>query len=347
MKFVRNAWYVAAWHDEVSSDTPFASVIAEQPIVMYRRSDNAVVALEDRCSHRCAPLSKGRVEGDAVRCWYHGLLFGAAGECLEMPGQDKIPPGFDIHRYPSVEKEGWIWVWLGDPAVADENAIPSCKLNEGGIDYRSGHLNYTAHYELINDNLCDLSHVAYVHENTLARDATDWVQRKADYTNIDDGVRVERWIPGSQPLPLPGLPERVDIRASYEFFIPGAMSLHIAYYPLGTAASSGFGAPNAEPIFALRNVHGITPVDAKTTRYHFGVSLPIYSGPPEALDMAIAMVTQAFGEDKVTIEDQQQALDRFPGVVLRNTVHDTALMRIRRLISNKIKEEQAADADVG
>ncbi|MDD3798608.1 MAG: aromatic ring-hydroxylating dioxygenase subunit alpha [Novosphingobium sp.] len=346
MPFIKNAWYVAAWGDEIENGAPAGRVIAGQPVVLYRRADGAVVALEDRCSHRCAPLSKGRVEGDAVRCWYHGLLFGQDGACLEMPGQDTIPPGFEIRHYPVVEAEGWVWVWLGDPALAGENRVPSCKLDEGGIPYRSGCLDYAAHYELINDNLCDLSHVAYVHETTLARDATDWVQRKADYTNIDDGVEVARWIPGSQPLPLPGLPERVDIRSSYTFYIPGVMSLLIAYYPLGTAEAVNYGSPESTPIFALRNVHGITPVDERSTRYHFGVSLPIYSGPAEALDMAIGMVTHAFGEDKQTIEDQQRTLEMFPDVVLRNTIHDTALMRVRRLISNKLKKEQAETSGV-
>ncbi|WP_374527003.1 Rieske 2Fe-2S domain-containing protein [Novosphingobium sp.] len=346
MPFVQNAWYVAGWSNEVGKEAPWGRVIAGRPIVFYRGEDGSVVALEDRCSHRCAPLSKGRVEGDAVRCWYHGLLFGNNGACLEMPGQDRVPSGFGIHAYPAVEKEGWIWVWLGSAAAADEALIPACGLDEGGIDYRTGHLDYAANYELINDNLCDLSHVAYVHEQTLARDATDWVQREATYTNIDNGVGVARWIPGSQPLPLPGLPERVDIRSSYSFYVPGAMSLLIAYYPVGTAAAVEYGEPHDAPLFALRNVHGITPTDEKSSRYHFGVSLPVNPCPPEALDAAIAMVTFAFGEDKQTIEDQQRALDLFPDVVLRNTVHDTALMRIRRLIANQIKRETTISSEV-
>lgn len=343
MSFIKNIWYVAAWNDEVVAGEPRGCVIADTPVVIYRRADGAVVALEDRCSHRCAPLSKGRVEGDAVRCWYHGLLFGQDGVCLEMPGQDTIPPGFDIRHYPVAVSQGWVWIWLGDADRADTSLIPNCRLDEGGLDYRTGYLNYDANYELINDNLCDLSHVAYVHEKTLSRDATDWVQRKATHTNLENGVAVSRWITYSQPLPLPNLPERVDIWSSYEFYLPGVMSLNIQYYPVGTAEKCDYVAPpEGKPIFALRNVHGMTPINDSTTRYHYGVSLPINPCGDGALDMGIAMVTQAFTEDKDMIEDQQRMLDLYPGVILRNTVHDTALMRIRRMIANRIKQEQEA-----
>lgn len=340
MSFIKNIWYVATWSDQVESGKPKGCVIADTAVVLYRKTDGVVVALEDRCSHRCAPLSKGRVEGDTLRCWYHGLLFGENGECLETPGQDTVPKGFDIKTYPVVEMEGWIWIWLGDSNQADTALIPSCGLDDGGIDFRSGVLEYSAHYELINDNLCDLSHVAYVHESTLARGATDWVQRKATITNIKNGVRVTRWIPDSEPLPLPGTPERVDIWSYYEFYAPGIMSLLIAYYPVGTATNIDFADPTTDAIYALRTTHAPTPTTENKTSYHFGVSLPLYSGPNEVLDAALGMVTVAFQEDKDTIEAQQRSLDRYPGITLRNTVHDGALTRIRRLISSKIKDEQ-------
>jgi phenylpropionate dioxygenase-like ring-hydroxylating dioxygenase large terminal subunit len=204
-------------------------------------------------------------------------------------------------------------------------------------------LNTGANYQLINDNLCDLSHVAYVHENTLARDATDWVEREATYTKVDNGVGVTRWIVGSQPLPIPGLPERVDIWSSYEFYAPGIMSLLITYYPIGTAEKSNFGTPDVKQLFAIRTAHAATPATEKTTNYHFGVSLLADQAPSqEVLDVALTMVTVAFQEDKVTIEAQQASLDRYPDVVLRNTVHDKALVRIRRLISKKINLEQVS-----
>lgn len=56
------------------------------PIILYRDADGDAVAMEDRCSDRFAPLSKGRLEGDKIRCMYHGLKYTSTGECIEIPG---------------------------------------------------------------------------------------------------------------------------------------------------------------------------------------------------------------------------------------------------------------------
>ena len=83
--FIRNTWYVAAWSHEVESEALFARVITGIPVLLYRESGGGVVALEDRCCHRGAPLSVGRREGDCVRCMYHGLKFDSTGTCVEAP----------------------------------------------------------------------------------------------------------------------------------------------------------------------------------------------------------------------------------------------------------------------
>ena len=73
--FVRNAWYVAAWDHEIGRDM-LRRIILNEPVLLYRRQDGTPVALEDRCCHRQAPLSMGRLIGDVVKCPYHGLEFG-------------------------------------------------------------------------------------------------------------------------------------------------------------------------------------------------------------------------------------------------------------------------------
>ena len=69
--FVKNTWYVAAWDNEVGDEGLFSRTIIGVPVLMYRDSAGRLVALEDRCCHRGAPLSVGRREGDCVRCLYH------------------------------------------------------------------------------------------------------------------------------------------------------------------------------------------------------------------------------------------------------------------------------------
>src|SRR3954454_14776378 len=84
--FLWNSWYVAAWNHELIDGKKVARMILERPIVLYRGASGKVVALDDRCCHRAAPLSMGRIEGDDIRCMYHGMKFDPAGKCIQIPG---------------------------------------------------------------------------------------------------------------------------------------------------------------------------------------------------------------------------------------------------------------------
>ena len=167
--FVRNLWYVAAWSHEVPRRRPrSARTLIGEPIALYRRRDGTVVALEDRCPHRHAPLSLGRIEGDDLRCMYHGLRFGSDGVCVEVPGSTRVPPRLAARSFPVVERSSWIWVWPGDPAKADPALVPEAfGLDNPDWVMRASAMDYEADYQLLNDNLCDLSHLDFVHETTL------------------------------------------------------------------------------------------------------------------------------------------------------------------------------------
>ena len=78
-----------------------------------------MVALDDRCCHRAAPLSMGRIEGDDIRCMYHGMKFAADGKCIQIPGQDIIPAKLGVRSYPVVERYNMIFIWTGDAEKAD------------------------------------------------------------------------------------------------------------------------------------------------------------------------------------------------------------------------------------
>ena len=79
--YVRNSWYMAGWARDFVADTPQAITLLDEPLVIYRQSDGRLTAMEDRCCHRLAPLSHGRVEGNDLRCLYHGLKFAPNGTC--------------------------------------------------------------------------------------------------------------------------------------------------------------------------------------------------------------------------------------------------------------------------
>ena len=130
--FLRDHWYVAAQPGEVGR-TPLARRILGDAIVLYRTQDGAAVAMQDQCPHRKYALSKGRIEGDEIRCLYHGVKFDGTGRCTFIPGQDRIPSNLRARTYPTCEKHGWVWIWMGDPARADAGAVPedrkSTRLN--------------------------------------------------------------------------------------------------------------------------------------------------------------------------------------------------------------------------
>ena len=110
--FLRNYWYVAALDEEVR-DRPLGRMILGEPVVLFRSGDGALHAFEDRCPHRQLPLSMGKVVGDALQCYYHGLRFDGSGQCVRVPGQDHIPPKAQVRTYPVIERYRWIWTLYG------------------------------------------------------------------------------------------------------------------------------------------------------------------------------------------------------------------------------------------
>src|SRR4029079_16310405 len=116
--YLRNAWYCAAWSETLGENAVHAITILKEPVVIYRQSNGEVVALQDRCAHRFAPLSMGAVVGgNRIQCPYHGLEYDKTGACVLQPhGTKNIPPRARVRSYPVTEKHKAIWIWMGDQA---------------------------------------------------------------------------------------------------------------------------------------------------------------------------------------------------------------------------------------
>jgi phenylpropionate dioxygenase-like ring-hydroxylating dioxygenase large terminal subunit len=260
--FLRNCWYVAGWSQDFAEGAVICRTMLDEPIALYRKGDGGIVALEDRCCHRLAPLSRGRIEGDDLRCMYHGLKFAPSGRCVEIPGQSVIPPKAAVRSYAAVEQDCWIWLWMGDPALADTALIPrALKHGDPNWHMQTGRLAYEANYQLINDNLLDLSHLSYVHENTLGRNSMSWGESRPTIVPIEHGLRISRWVvdnpaPGYLDLP-PGT--RTDMWASYDYMVPGVFLLATQSFPPGTAAACSMAAPSGEPLFRSMTSQAVTP----------------------------------------------------------------------------------------
>jgi phenylpropionate dioxygenase-like ring-hydroxylating dioxygenase large terminal subunit len=344
MGYVRNAWYVAAWADQVEQDKPISANILGEPIVLWR-SEGKVVAMEDRCPHRQAPLSLGRCEEASLRCMYHGLRFDAEGKCIEIPGQETIPPLARVRTYPAIEKHSWIWVWPGDPDQAREAEIPSAV----GVDdpdwlLGRGQLDYDAEARLINDNLLDLSHVTFVHAASL-QGGPEFAGSLPTVTQVLRGLRFQRWMVGTT-TPSGGESRRseapIDDYMTYDFLIPGILLMYTGSFPAGTAEACNFGEPDRS--LAVGGVsfssQAVTPTGDKTARYFFSAGPHRAFGNEEVRNMQINMALMAFAEDKVMIEAQQKVIDRAPDRIVIPTSHDRSVTQFNRMVDKLAREEK-------
>jgi vanillate O-demethylase monooxygenase subunit len=337
---VRNAWYVASWEQDLEPATPYAITILGEPVVIYRSETGRLVALEDRCVHRLAPLSLGRCEGDRLRCMYHGLLFDPDGKVAEIPGQDLVPAKARVKSYPVAEKHSWIWVWMGDPGRADDALIPPA-IGFEDPDYilGRGQLDYDACAEIIHDNLCDFSHLSYVHANSFGA-TEDWARTRPRITPLERGVRFERWVPSQG-----GLRSRagvtVDAWSSYDYLVPGILLMRGASYPEGTAKKLGMGPPpDLEGAVSVTfTSQAVTAMTEKTARYFFSWGPHCDHGDEKLRDTLMGVAQLAFAEDKTMIEAQQRVIDTTPDPRVMPTSADKGVTLYQRLVEKLAREE--------
>ena len=175
--YPKNAWYAAAWDVELKQEL-LARRICDQNLVMYRRRDGRPVALQDACWHRMLPLSEGKLVDDDVACGYHGLIYNSQGRCVFMPSQNTINPAACVKSYPVVERHRFVWVWPGDPALADPDKVPDLHWNDDPDWIGDGDtIKALCNYKLVVDNLMDLTHETFVHGGASA--TGPWPRRRS------------------------------------------------------------------------------------------------------------------------------------------------------------------------
>ena len=312
-QFPVNCWMVAAASPSLHCE-PLGVTICSKPIVLFRDAAGRVAALEDRCVHRAAPLSLGRVEAGGLRCLYHGMLFDSHGTCTEVPGQRSVPRSACVRRYPVVERNGWIWVWPGKPEQADEALLPNAMAadHSGWITAQS-YLDFQAHYSLLVDNLLDFSHLAFVHANSFKADPK-WATLRPTISSIPRGLRVSRWIVDAPALASARkcAGNKTDTWQSYDFLAPGILLMETCYCHPGAAEAAAFGAPTEGVLVRNRAYQAVTPMTARSSRYFFVAVLPAEEVERETCEHVLAVSRQAFLEDKAMIEAQQQRIDDGP-----------------------------------
>ncbi len=342
MKYVRNCWYVASWAQDLDPGRPMSIDFLGEPIVLYRGESGRLVAMEDRCVHRLAQLSLGRCEaGDRLRCMYHGLLFDPDGRVVEIPGQDTIPPKARVRTYPVVEKHSWIWVWMGDPDAAEEALIPPA-VGFDNPDYilGRGHLDYDAEARLINDNLLDFTHLAFVHRNSFGVEES-YGYELPEIRAIERGVRFSRWATRKRRMVADRDTGPCDAFSTYDFLIPGVLLMWSGVFPAGTAKALNKAAPDFSK--AMGDVtftsQAVTPMTRRTSRYFFSWGPHRDHGDEKLRDILMGIADVAFNEDKVTIEAQQRTIDKTSDPQIMPTAADRGVTLFNRLVDRMVREE--------
>lgn len=341
MRALKNIWYIAAWDDEILVGRLFHRTLLEQPVLFFRDSQGTVRAIGDRCPHRFAPLHLGELVGDAVQCRYHGLQFGGEGKCVKNPhGNGVIPKAAKVPAYPIVERYGAVWIWPGDPALADPATVPVFPvLNPERYAVGHGYLKAKANYELESDNILDLSHIEFLHPLF----ATEAVRRGKIETSQEGNTVWSKRLMTNDHLPSfleeifglqPGA--AADRWLDCRWQAPALIELYSGATPAGRPREEGREAPS---------VHFFTPESSTTTHYFYGMCCPKSIGL-KAQEIAQQQTDAVRGpfeaEDLPVVEAQQEMIGDADFMSLKPVLlpGDAGAGRARQILKKMISAEE-------
>ena len=339
MPFLKNAWYMAGWSHEFTVAALIPRTVVGEPVVFFRKSDGTIAALADTCPHRLAPLHLGALNQDRVRCGYHGLEFDASGACVHNPhGNGAIPSAARVAAFPVHERNLIAWIWMGEPEKADAALLPDYSfLSDAPETARNtGYLPTKANYQLLSDNILDLSHADFLHTDTLGGGSL--TRSRAKIAEEGDTVRI-RWEVSGDIVPpvfareLADPTARLDQWTQVIWTAPATMHL-----------SLGVVDPEHSNL-VVDALHIMTPETDTTTHYFFASRRHFKQDDVEYNRMAGEMTRNIFShEDKPVIEAQQLRMGAVTDLLSLNPMLlpiDSGALRARRKLSALIEGESA------
>jgi vanillate O-demethylase monooxygenase subunit len=343
MKFLRQAWYAAAWSEEVGKDLLGRTILGE-PVVLFRNRDGAAKAIGGVCPHRFAPLARGKLSDEGISCAYHGLTFDQGGRCVKNPhGDHRIPKDAAVKAFLIAEKDTVIWIWMGDPARADIGLIPDFAPLNDEVTYTrtSGQvLHMPLRWDLMLDNLLDLSHAGFLHLGNLGSEA--FSRGRMQVEKRGNRLWVNNLYPNGLPAPVfvgtgaiaPDV--YVDYWVNVRWDPPGFMYFDAGITPVGRDRSEGV---------ELNSIQLLTP-ETRTSTHYFWRLFRNYRLRDASLTADIErMVSHAFHtEDEPMIAAVQlhmgdrELMDMQP--VMLGV--DGGAMRARRILEELARSEESA-----
>jgi phenylpropionate dioxygenase-like ring-hydroxylating dioxygenase large terminal subunit len=339
----RNGWYVAAFAQDVGRAL-VSRVILNEPVVLYRKESGEAVAVGGRCPHRHFPLGQSCLTGDTIVCGYHGIAFGPDGACTDIPSQTHVPRSYRIPSYPLVEHGLWLWIWMGDTAKADPALLPD--LDQIGLTDAALYPavlftdEVACRYQLLNDNLLDLTHLAFLHSSSIG--TIENARAKEEVTQEPGTLRSRRYIRGADPTPAIAARghagRKVDQIVGMDFHLPG-FHAGIGDHFHATDDPDGWG----EPIARSRPYHAITPSTPDSTYYFFAIS----TMDPDHAERSRAFLRPVIDEDifaSVEIEKMIRLCGGNPPELMLKSDHNAVLGR--RMLQAMMDDEAAEQAAV-
>jgi phenylpropionate dioxygenase-like ring-hydroxylating dioxygenase large terminal subunit len=338
--FVHNAWYPAARGEDVGRALTKQRLLGER-LVLYRTGAGAPVALADRCPHRSAPLSLGKLRGDTVECGYHGMTFDCAGACVRVPAQGRVPPGAKVRAYPALERYGLVFVWMGEAALADPAllpAIPQYGRPEWGVS--RGYSFFRSGYRNITDNLVDPAHTSFVHAGSIGNAAAEDVPVRTEVEG--DVLSIGRWIENAPPVPVIARFTRSDANMDrwqrYHLKAPCTSWVDFGAFAPGSPRTEE--AKNAAPYRVLSYAF-LAPETARGTHY-FWFQLRNFAAGDAAITAEFEeLYRRVFNEDRELLEAIQVLEDEDPAFSTVRIASDAGLTRLRRMVEGMLDAEQA------
>jgi phenylpropionate dioxygenase-like ring-hydroxylating dioxygenase large terminal subunit len=325
---IERAWYVACASSELG-DQPIGRTILNTPIVLFRGKNGAAAALLDRCAHRNAPLSLGRLIDGQLECAYHGWCYDLTGACVKVPGlvgeAEKPPRG--AARFALREQDGYVWIY----ATADvEPAGEPYRLAAVPPRYtdvrRAVEVESTLHAAL--ENALDVPHTAFLHKG-LFRGAGRTNRIKVRVRRTTDRVEAE-YIGEPRPEGLAGKllsPSGGVVTHFDRFILPSIAQVE---YRLGS-----------ENHFVITTL--CTPVEDFRTRLYASILFRTRF-PGWLVRLLIEPVARRiFNQDAAMLKRQTDAARRFGGEHYTSTEVDVLGLQIWQLLKRAEKGELPAE----
>ncbi|MCG8443321.1 MAG: aromatic ring-hydroxylating dioxygenase subunit alpha [Caulobacterales bacterium] len=348
LPFAYNHWYVAGLAEEFGQ-SPKAKTLLERSIVFYRTQAGELTAFQNRCLHRSFPLSEGYREGDLLVCRYHGIRYGPDGSIARIPCQERSSER-KLRKYPIKEMGPLVFIWMGEPDHPDrERKTPDLPfLTDPSYRTIYDSIPMKGNYLLMQENLNDLTHFAYLHKDTFAF-GDFFLDLPTEITQTPEGVRCDR-VDTHPERAIVVLPPDIQAKARgrpverWDGGVAVSPGVFKGYAPIHVGEPD---APDRET-YTQHVTHYLTPETKTSTHYYWSMSNDFALDDDMYYTKLKPHLSAGFDEDKWACEHMQTLLDNdqidFDEMIIAG---DKAGLLFRRVMLKWVQEEHGeGPADV-